>query len=85
MTDLPPSAIIAALKVAPDGLFTAEIQRMLEAAAPLIAADAFTDGFTDGVAAEKQRIIELATEHERLYVPSGVPSFADRLTEGDTP
>ena len=35
-------------------------------------------------AAERERIRQLATEHERLFVPAGVRSFAALLTEGDT-
>ena len=83
VTELPETAVDAAARACP---FASRdmLRRALKAAAPLIAREAFTDGFTDGVATEKQRIIELATEHEHLHVPAGVRSFAARLTEGDT-
>ena len=41
-------------------------------------------GRAEGAAAERNRIRQLAAEHERLFVPAGVRSFAALLTEGDT-
>ena len=83
MTDLPAAAVTAALKVAPDGLFAAEIQRMLEAAAPAIRAQAIAEtlarveqGIADGAAeviaqaaaAERQRIRQLAADVDAMYM-----------------
>ncbi len=60
----------------------------MSAAAPLIQADAFTDGFIDGVATEKKNIIQLAVDHDAIYDedPAAVgphyAPFADLIAGG---
>ena len=90
MTELRETVVDAAARACP---FASRdmLRRALKAAAPLIAADAFTDGFTDGVATERQNIIELATKVGAVYTTLDGQGyaydgalFADLLTEGDT-